>query len=120
MLARDSVQGYWCHGCEEWHERGRKPGPPPRYCPDSYAIHKQERERERRQAAQARKLAGLPETVSCALCGKPVEDYRRGRPGGVPKYCRRHAREISKQRNRQSAARSYQRRKANSRNPRSG
>lgn len=101
-----------CGGCEERFESPVRPGPPPRLCPDCRQIRKEERDRERRRQERNRKLAALPATVACRACGKTIEGYRRGRRGGVPKYCRKHSLQRQKERNRRSAAESYRRRKA--------
>lgn len=100
-----------CGGCGDRFEAPVRPGPAPALCPWCRQIRKQENDRRRYEEARARKLAALPETVACRRCGRPVEGYRPGRRGGVPKYCREHARERRLERNRRSAAESYQRRK---------
>ena len=92
--------------------RVARTGPVPKACPECRRIHKLELDRERRVKARARKLAALPHTVSCIDCGRPIEGYRRGRRGGVPKRCRACAEGHRKARNIESAERSYRRRKA--------
>lgn len=109
---RERVRELVCAGCEDRFETPVRPGPPPQLCPDCRQIRKEERDRDRRGQERDRRLAALPATVSCRTCGKPVEGYRRGRRGGVPKYCREHSRQRRMQRNRRSAAASYRRRKA--------
>ena len=108
-----------CAGCEDRFEAPVRTGPPPQRCPDCRQIRKEERERERREDQRARKLAASPETVSCRICGKTVGGYRRGRRGGVPQFCRECSEQRRMERNRASAAKSYRRRKAARRDPRS-
>ena len=79
-----------CAFCEEPFERPRKRGRVPLYCLDCRPWRAQVRARLSRERRRERKVATLPETISCVVCGEPIEGYRRGRRGGVPKYCDRH------------------------------
>ena len=117
MPARGSVQLLDCGGCGDSFERPHRLGRPPELCPDCRRIRDEERDRRRFAEAQARKLASLPREVYCQDCGKVVEGYRRGRRGGVPKFCRAHSRERRKERNRRSARKSRARRKALAESP---
>lgn len=112
MRARGGVQLLVCGGCGDSFELPHRLGRRPELCADCRKIRNEERRRQRFAEAQARKLADLSPEAFCQDCGKPVEGYRRGRPGGVPKFCRAHSRERRKRRNRRSARRSYERRKA--------
>lgn len=107
-----SVQELACHDCGDLFERLRRPGPAPSRCPECSRIRKLDRDRRRHEEKQARKLSGLPETVSCQSCGKVIEGYRRGRRGGVPRYCRACFSERRRERNRRPAERSFEIQKA--------
>ena len=98
--------------CGRRFEAPVRPGPPPQRCPDCREIRKESRDFERRKELRARRLAESPETVSCRICGKSCERYRRGRPGGVPRFCEECSEQRRLERNRASAARSYRKRKA--------
>lgn len=117
MTARGGVQRLDCVGCGDPFERAPGPGRRSELCPACRRIRRRERDRRRSAQVQARKLEGLPREVRCQDCGEAVEGYRRGQRGGVPKYCRGHASERRKERNRRSARESYERRKAGRREP---
>ena len=112
MTARGGVQLLACAGCGDSFERPHRLGRRPELCPDCRKIRNEERRRQRFAEAQARKLADLPPEVPCQDCGQPVEGYWRGQRGGVPRFCRACSRAHRKRRNRLSARRSYERRKA--------
>ncbi len=100
-------------GCGDTFECARKPGPAPKRCPECRQIRRDEQRLSRR--AEARK--GLPDTISCVDCGRPIEGYKPGSRGGVPRRCRVHRAEREKAGSRERATRSYERKKAERRSP---
>ena len=102
-----------CRDCGGRFERLRRPGPAPARCPECRRARKLERDCRRWERLQARKLAGMPETASCRDCGKAIEGYRRGRRGGVPRYCRACYGRRCAARGRRPARRGFENRQAN-------
>ena len=100
-------------GCGGFFGRSRKPGPPPKRCLQCWVIRRNEEYLRRRE----RRLKDLPDTVSCVVCGRPIESWRPGKRGSVPRRCLVHREEHKKAGSRKRARKSYKRRKAKRRLP---